>query len=99
LTPHYLEIFTGNNDFALSYHSEAYAFKMSASPVTVPAYWPKPNYVNPESRKGGAIAYNTVLMVVVVTIVSLRYYSRVGVLKQRLGLDDFFIGLSLVSLC
>jgi len=70
---------------------------MSASSVTVPTYWPKPNYVNPESRKGGAIAYNTVLMVVVVTVVSLRYYSRVGVLKQRLGCDDFFIGLSLVS--
>lgn len=71
---------------------------MSTSTTTVSSHWPKPNYVNAPSRAGGAIAYNTILIVVVVIVVSLRYYSRVGILKQRLGWDDFFIGLSLVCL-
>jgi len=69
------------------------------STPSVPARWPKPNYVNPETRQTGATAYNTILIVAVVSIVSLRYYSRIGILKQKLGWDDLFIGLSLVCSC
>lgn len=57
--------------------------------------WPTPNYVNPPNRANESIAYNVILMVIVVIAVSLRYYSRLCVLKQRLGYDDLWIGLSL----
>ena len=61
-------------------------------------HWPKPNYINPPDRATATIVCNTILLVVVITVVALRYVSRTVVMKQRLGWDDFFIALSLVCL-
>lgn len=59
------------------------------------ASWPKANFVNPETRGPALTVVNVVFIVLVVLVVTLRYYTRLRISKS-FGLDDWVIGASLV---
>ncbi|KAL8779319.1 MAG: hypothetical protein Q9213_006999 [Squamulea squamosa] len=59
------------------------------------ATWPKPNYVNPETRGPALTVVNIVFIILVFLFVGLRYYTRIRITKS-FGLDDWVIGASLV---
>ncbi|KAL8730098.1 MAG: hypothetical protein Q9166_004297 [cf. Caloplaca sp. 2 TL-2023] len=57
--------------------------------------WPKPNFVNPETRGPALTVVNIVFIILVFLVVGLRYYTRIRITKS-FGLDDWVIGASLV---
>ncbi|KAL8706599.1 MAG: hypothetical protein Q9201_000346 [Fulgogasparrea decipioides] len=59
------------------------------------AGWPKPNFVNPETRGPALTVVNIVFIILVVLVVALRYYTRIKI-THSFGLDDWVIGASLV---
>lgn len=61
------------------------------------AAWPKPNYIDPETKQPVALGLNTVMTFVIVSFVSCRFYSRTRLIKA-LGLDDWIMLLAAVSL-
>ena len=68
---------------------------MHLPPVSVIAKWPTPNYVNPENHGPGLLIADIILMVVVLVVIGVRFYTRLRVTK-KLGPDDLLIGLALV---
>lgn len=64
-------------------------------PISVVLTWPAPNYIDPQTRGQGLTIINTTLVVVLVLVIALRYYTRIK-LKNWFGLDDWFIGAALV---
>lgn len=60
------------------------------------ATWPKPNFVNPETRGPALTVVNIVFIVLVFIVVGMRYYTRLKITRS-FGQDDVVIGLSLVS--
>jgi len=65
-------------------------------PSSVLHSWPKPNYIDPETRGDSIIIISTVFLAAVVTAVTFRIFTRL-IVKKAFGLDDVFILLSLVS--
>ena len=63
-----------------------------------PATWPEPNYVDPELAGSltGSLATSITLGVLTVIAVIVRFYARIAIVR-RVGLDDIFIVLALVS--
>ena len=59
------------------------------------ASWPKPNWVNPETRGPALTVVNIVFIILVFLVVGLRYYTRLKITRS-FGQDDVVIGLSLV---
>jgi ABC-type uncharacterized transport system permease subunit len=60
------------------------------------ASWPKPNYVDPDTRRPLALAIIIPMTVVVVTFISCRFYSRT-VLNYTVGWDDWIMFSAAVS--
>lgn len=58
--------------------------------------WPKPNYINPETRGPALTIVNIIFIILVFLIVGLRYYTRLRITRS-FGTDDIVIGLSVVS--
>lgn len=69
---------------------------MKLPPTSVLKTWPKPNYVNPETRGNALIVFNSVFLVLMTIILGLRLYSRL-IMKRWFGWDDFFIICAYVS--
>ncbi|KAI0861042.1 hypothetical protein F4860DRAFT_186899 [Xylaria cubensis] len=63
---------------------------MKIPPVEVVAGWPKPNYIDPESRALAGEIIGSILLGLVTVILAIRLYSRKR-LTNGFGLDDFFI--------
>ncbi|KAI4200221.1 MAG: hypothetical protein LQ350_004079 [Teloschistes chrysophthalmus] len=57
--------------------------------------WPKPNFINPETRGPALTVVNIVFIILVVLVVALRFYTRLRITRS-FGLDDWVIGASLV---
>ncbi|CAI6336000.1 unnamed protein product [Periconia digitata] len=64
-------------------------------PVEVLLSWPTPNYTNPKTRGNALLAVNLGFIVLVVTTVFLRLYTRIFI-KRWFGIDDFLILLALI---
>lgn len=60
------------------------------------AVWPKPNYIDPETKQPLALGINVVMSSVIVAFVSCRFYSRTRLVKA-LGLDDWIMLSAAVS--
>ncbi|KAA8894442.1 hypothetical protein FN846DRAFT_912909 [Sphaerosporella brunnea] len=56
----------------------------------VPSTWPPPNYVNPERKGNGLMVQLCILMVLTLSILAMRIYSRVF-LRRIFGIDDWLI--------
>ncbi|KAF2964982.1 hypothetical protein GQX73_g8572 [Xylaria multiplex] len=66
---------------------------MKILPIEAVASWPKPNYINPESRAPIGKAIGSTLLALVTVILAIRLYSRTR-LTRGFGLDDTFICLA-----
>ncbi|TRX88630.1 hypothetical protein FHL15_010489 [Xylaria flabelliformis] len=64
--------------------------RMKIPPVEVVSGWPKPNYIDPESRALAGEIVGSILLGLVTVILAIRLYSRKR-LTNGFGLDDFFI--------
>ncbi|MCJ1241535.1 hypothetical protein MMC14_009540, partial [Varicellaria rhodocarpa] len=58
------------------------------------ASWPTPNYVNPETRGPAVFVVNIMLMIVVLVVVGIRFYTRLRV-TRTFGPDDVLIAAAL----
>ena len=63
-----------------------------------PADWPEPNYDDPETAGSlsGSLATSITLGIITVVAVVARLCARIGIVR-RVGLDDLFIVIALVS--
>ncbi|KAI1354516.1 integral membrane protein [Xylaria sp. FL0043] len=66
---------------------------MKIPPVEVIANWPKPNYINPETRAPAGRVTGSILLVLATIILVIRLYSRKN-LTKGCGLDDLLICLA-----
>jgi hypothetical protein len=64
-------------------------------PPEVIASWPKPNYVNPQTRGPVVYIINGIFFSLATLTVGVRLYTRIFV-RRWFGLDDFFIILAYV---
>jgi hypothetical protein len=58
--------------------------------------WPKPNYINPETRGNSVIIIHSILYTLVVVVVGLRIFTRARI-SRCFGADDTFILIAMVS--
>jgi len=65
-------------------------------PTDVLSSWPKPNYIDPETRGNSVIIITVFLLVTSLIVVVARLYTR-AVIKKSFGFDDTFIALSMVG--
>ncbi|KAI8954537.1 hypothetical protein F4801DRAFT_575275 [Xylaria longipes] len=68
---------------------------MRIPPIEVVASWPRPNYIDPESRAPVGKIIGSILLGLVTVILAIRLYSRKR-LTNGFGLDDMFICLAYV---
>ncbi|KAG4413515.1 hypothetical protein IFR04_013343 [Cadophora malorum] len=68
---------------------------MQQPPLSVILSWPKPNYIDPETRGYSNVVLNIILYTILLGFVGLRIWTR-KCLKNAFGLDDTFILLALV---
>ncbi|KAG4435661.1 hypothetical protein IFR05_008856 [Cadophora sp. M221] len=68
---------------------------MQQPPLSVILSWPKPNYIDPETRGYSNVILNIILYIILLGFVSLRIWTR-KCLKNAFGRDDTFILLALV---
>ena len=68
---------------------------MLIPPLEVIASWPQPNYVDPKTHGPGLLVLDAILLLVVLFVVGLRYYTRLCITRS-FGADDILIGLALV---
>ncbi|KAJ3561445.1 hypothetical protein NPX13_g8943 [Xylaria arbuscula] len=68
---------------------------MRLPPIEVIASWPKPNYINPESRAPISTVVGSIFLAFVTIILLIRLYSRKQ-LTKGLGLDDILICLAYI---
>ncbi|KAI1282234.1 hypothetical protein F5Y07DRAFT_233545 [Xylaria sp. FL0933] len=66
---------------------------MKIPPVEVISNWPKPNYINPETRAPAGRVIGSILLVLATIILAIRLYSRKK-LTKGCGLDDLLICLA-----
>lgn len=64
-------------------------------PLNVILSWPKPNYVNPETRGDGIVIYSYISASIATILVCLRLYARIFLLRKP-GLDDVLVVVGLV---
>ncbi|PSN59014.1 hypothetical protein BS50DRAFT_449075, partial [Corynespora cassiicola Philippines] len=64
-------------------------------PLEVILSWPTPNYTNPETRGDTLVIVNSLLIIIVAIVVTLRLYVRL-VIKRWFGSDDALIILALI---
>lgn len=65
-------------------------------PMEVVFSWPKPNYINPETRGNAVVILEGVLLALCYIIVALRVYTR-AIQARNFGIDDALIVFNLVS--
>jgi hypothetical protein len=58
--------------------------------------WPKPNYINPETRGNSVIIIHSILYTLVVVVVGLRIFTRARI-SRCFGADDTFILIAMAS--
>lgn len=68
----------------------------SATPEEM-AKWPSPNFENPESRAAVILGLTAPSAALVVIFLCMRFYGK-GVLRQALGIDDWFMLAATASL-
>ncbi|KAI0816601.1 hypothetical protein GGR55DRAFT_244413 [Xylaria sp. FL0064] len=66
---------------------------MKIPSVEVIASWPKPNYINPETRAPAGRVIGLILLAIATIILAIRLYTRKK-LTKGCGLDDLFICLA-----
>jgi hypothetical protein len=64
---------------------------MRSPPPDVLASWPKPNYIDPERRGNESVIVQSILVVLVTTILIIRLYARIVITRAGIGLDDTMI--------
>lgn len=69
---------------------------MQLPPPAVLAKFPRPNYVNPETKGASLLITNVVMLSVSLVVVGIRIYTRLFI-SRNFGWDDFFILLAFVS--
>lgn len=67
---------------------------MRDPPDWVKASWPKPNYVDPETRGPAMLVIQVILLIAVTSVLAMRIYARIWITRARLGLDDVLILLA-----
>ena len=65
-------------------------------PIDVLLSWPKPNYINPETRGPETYIIGTVFLGIATIAVFTRLYARLFI-RRWFGLDDAFICLAWVG--
>lgn len=65
-------------------------------PLDVILSWPKPNYVNPETRGNGVLVGTIVLGIITYLVVGGRIWARLFV-QRNAGLDDWLVIAAMVS--
>jgi hypothetical protein len=71
--------------------------RLQKIPPEVVASWPKPNYVNPETRGSALYVINGIFFSLAMLALSVRLYMRIFV-RKWIGLDDVFIFLAFVCI-
>lgn len=64
-------------------------------PAEVLAAWPRPNYVNPEERGWEAPIVLVVMLFLTIVVFVARLWARLVVSKNA-GIDDMFMGISML---
>jgi len=67
---------------------------MRLPPPEVIATWPKPNYVNPETRGPALIVVEILTLFLAVTCVALRLYVRIAMMRKTDWDDWIMVGAS-----
>ena len=67
------------------------------APPEVLLAWPKPNYVNPETRGWGGAIFCAIMMGIATVVYIARMWARVVVSKNT-GWDDILISISMLPL-
>lgn len=70
-------------------------FKMQLPSPEILASWPIPNYDNPETRGYGVLVVTSILFPIVLSIILIRLYTRLG-MSKTFGLDDWLILAAIV---
>ena len=65
-------------------------------PLSVIESWPKPNYINPDTKSSALTVIVIILLVVVPVVVAARLWARVVILKKP-GWDDGLVLFAMVS--
>ncbi|EPS31055.1 hypothetical protein PDE_06009 [Penicillium oxalicum 114-2] len=68
---------------------------MKLPPPAIMASWPKPNYINPESRGHGVAYVNAIFTALAFAVVMLRMYTRAWI-TYSVGTDDWLIFAALI---
>jgi hypothetical protein len=68
---------------------------MRDPPLSVIETWPKPNYVNPETRGKALLVVNAIMLTITVLVVAGRMWARFRISKSP-GIDDVFVGFAMV---
>lgn len=71
---------------------------MRLPPPEVMATWPKPNYVNPETRGSTLIVVEILTLFLAVTCVALRLYVRIVMMRKTDWDDWLMVGASVSAL-
>ena len=69
---------------------------MQLPPPSVLKTWPKPNYVDPDTRGPGVLIVNIVMVCIAFIVTCLRLYTRLRITTSP-GIDDVLIILAMVS--
>ena len=64
-------------------------------PLSVIATWPKPNYIDPETKGKELFVISLILCILAVVFVTARLVVR-GRIQRQLGLDDYLLAIGLV---
>jgi hypothetical protein len=70
---------------------------MRQPPLDVILSWPKPNYVDPETRGDALLVVNVLFLAICFIAVAARLWARLRILHSA-GLDDLLITIAMVRL-
>lgn len=65
-------------------------------PLSVIESWPKPNYINPDTKSNALTVIVIILLVIVPVVIAARLWARVVILKKP-GWDDGLVLFAMVS--
>ncbi len=68
---------------------------MRSAPPEVIATWPKPNYVNPETRGPDLIVAGLITLIFAIIALILRLYVRLRIIRKT-EIDDWFMVVATV---
>ncbi len=69
---------------------------MRQIPPEVAASWPKPNYINPDTRGPALVIVELITLPIAFVFLALRLYVRIKILRKT-GWDDWIMVLAAVS--